>query len=516
LPEARKRTNTLLGVPRAAAPRIPTVPRPIPSPASIPPLTVRPASTAQSSGALATQSSQQGMEWDDEELSTQIYDKPDQSSEDELDGMQVSVPQPRPAPNAIAAAIHAYRPELRTYPPVRPPSVPPPAPALPSARARLPTERIEWKKPAPKHRPMLAAVASVIAIVAAIVLGLLVFGQRDPGTVNLTTQPSRVAVSVDGHALGVSTSPFVIGELTPGRRHDIVVSSSGYRPWTHVVELNPGETLSLPDVVLARIETGFSLTTEPAGAMVYVDDQARPDATPTRVVDLAPGDHRVRVELAGWSSWESVLQANTGTVLPLPNVVLQPLARSEAEDSAPPVARAARGKPSGSAARGGKTSGKGNGDELASRGVVPNAPEPSASDDSADDSSDDEEEQKPKPKPASQPPANDVLAEISHAAEHKTAAAEVKAAPEPKPAAAEPALAEKSEGERGKLKVNSRPWAQVFIDGKPYGPTPKMNITLPVGSHKVELVNDEFGVKRNVDVHITSGKTETVVINLLE
>jgi hypothetical protein len=82
----------------------------------------------------------------------------------------------------------------------------------------------------------------------------------------------------------------------------------------------------------------------------------------------------------------------------------------------------------------------------------------------------------------------------------------------------EPAAAEslESDAKTGKLRVNSRPWSQVFIDGKSYGATPRFNIDLPVGSHTLRLVNDEFKIEKVEQLQIVAGETRSVIINLLD
>jgi hypothetical protein len=54
------------------------------------------------------------------------------------------------------------------------------------------------------------------------------------------------------------------------------------------------------------------------------------------------------------------------------------------------------------------------------------------------------------------------------------------------------------------------------VDGKAFGTTPRFNIALPPGTHTLELVNKEFGVRRSLDVTISPGKVETLVVNLNE
>jgi hypothetical protein len=346
------------------------------------------------------------------------------------------------------------------------------------------------------------AVIAVIAIVASIVLALMVFRHREPGTVNLTTDPDSVAVSVDGRALGTSGSPFVIDELSPGRRHDIVVSSPGFHAWSHSVELSAGQVLSLPPVKLQRIETGFMLSTEPSGALVLLDGTALPQRTPVRVVDLAPGEHRLRVEHDGFAPWETVLHASTGTILPLPNVSLQP----EVAGLVEPPSGSSSSKPSKSAALGTSADLALPGAPAAPRKA--DKPEPSAP---APEPVLAEAASK-EPKPAPPPPA--ATAEPAP----EPPAPQVPPGTEPNPyrdsAPSEPAAAPAADS--GKLRVNSRPWSKIFIDGKPYGTTPRMNIELPAGSHVVKLVNDEFKVEKNLEVNITAGQVESVVVNLLE
>jgi eukaryotic-like serine/threonine-protein kinase len=64
--------------------------------------------------------------------------------------------------------------------------------------------------------------------------------------------------------------------------------------------------------------------------------------------------------------------------------------------------------------------------------------------------------------------------------------------------------------------VNSRPWSQIFIDGKAYGATPKLNIELPVGPHTLRLVNDEFKIEKVEQVVIAADETRSVIINLMD
>jgi eukaryotic-like serine/threonine-protein kinase len=90
-------------------------------------------------------------------------------------------------------------------------------------------------------------------------------------------------------------------------------------------------------------------------------------------------------------------------------------------------------------------------------------------------------------------------------------------APEPEPVVrVAPAPAPSGGGGTGTLRVNTRPWSKVFVDGRLIGNTPQMNISLSAGRHTITLVNDDFGIRKTVKVDIRAGEVETQVLTLTE
>ena len=69
-------------------------------------------------------------------------------------------------------------------------------------------------------------------------------------------------------------------------------------------------------------------------------------------------------------------------------------------------------------------------------------------------------------------------------------------------------------GGNGTLRINSRPWSQVFVDGKLLGNTPQMNVSLSEGQHRISLHNPEFNLRKNITVTIRAGEIETQIIAL--
>ncbi len=89
---------------------------------------------------------------------------------------------------------------------------------------------------------------------------------------------------------------------------------------------------------------------------------------------------------------------------------------------------------------------------------------------------------------------------------------ELEALPPPKPrnrSAAKPQLA----GD-GFLTLETVPWTEVSIDGKPYGLTTLVRVKLPAGQHLLRMTNNGAGIDETRTVTISSGKTRKMKINL--
>jgi serine/threonine protein kinase len=210
------------------------------------------------------------------------------------------------------------------------------------------------------------------------------------------------------------------------------------------------------------------LSTLPVEAEVRVDDvPIRLERSPYVIGDLEPEVmHQLDVRSAGYESWSTRITLQPGQVLKLPRVALVPIAKAEERPVAQPAPQI-----------------------------------------------------EPPPEPALERPKRSPKAIAPKIAPPKTAPP--KAAPkkvvQTEPAAPrevkekEPAPAA---GGTGILRINSRPWSQVVVDGRTIGNTPQMSITLEAGSHTVTLINSEFGYKKTIKVAIKAGEVVTKIVDL--
>jgi hypothetical protein len=222
------------------------------------------------------------------------------------------------------------------------------------------------------------------------------------------------------------------------------------------------------------------LTTEPRDAVVSVDGtRVAATASPFVLSDLdTTEEHTITVDKHGFQGWSTRLKLRPDQVLNLPLIRLEP-------DQPQPSGARSAGSPDAAS-------------PAAARTAEPSEP-PAV------------QERPSAPAAESGKPTKRVKREVKAAEPAEPRAAKPI---EPRPAKRAPATAAAGSGEMGTLRINSRPWSRVSIDGKVIGNTPLMAIPLRAGKHTVQLTNPEFRIHKTVTVEIKAGEVVTRVINL--
>ncbi len=477
------------------------------------------------------------MDWDDEELSTQIYDRP----EDQIEGAASGSYEHVDGLDDVSAAAAGYdQAEVATYvPPSNGGGMPgvhisPKAytksDSLPlslstsarSARAAQVTQPMITHQSLERGRGPMYAGLSVAAVIIACLGLYFAFKAETPGVVQLTTHPTDATVLFDGQAIG-SNSPFVVTAVTPGEKHLLEVRKGGYRAWSQEVQVQAGQTLQFP-VTLQPVEGaapavapsvgvrgseqptagavevatgGFSLESTPPGANVFLDGQELGGSTPLRVANLVPRSYEVRLKLPEFREYAAKIDVKPGVDLSLPRVTLVPervQVRIVSEPTGADVV-AVRGTDRRSLGRTPLSVSLDTGDapwiiEL-SRDRFERFQQELNTDG-----------------------ANEV--KINAVLTKSGAKASGSVRPRAATKANEEPVASRAPtgGGNGTLRINSRPWSQVFVDGKLLGNTPQMNLSLSEGPHRISLHNPEFNLRKNLTVTIRAGEVETQIIAL--
>jgi serine/threonine-protein kinase len=66
----------------------------------------------------------------------------------------------------------------------------------------------------------------------------------------------------------------------------------------------------------------------------------------------------------------------------------------------------------------------------------------------------------------------------------------------------------------GTLRINSEPFAVVYLGTRRIGPTPQLDLKLPAGSHVLTLQNEALGLTKKVQVRVEADKVHTVFVEL--
>lgn len=466
------------------------------------------------------------MDWDDEELSTQIYDRPEEVQVGDNPYGAYEDPQ---AGYASQQQFHAqndvetYAPATLAAPVPSPFDAPPAQPAARSAgtsRAAQVTQPIVTHSGSPeKNRGRMFAGLAVAAVAVLCVMIYVFLAKTEPGVVQLTTHPLDAQVLFDGKPVGTA-SPFIVTGVAPNENHLIEVKKAGYTSWSQEVQVQPGQTLQLPvGLELAMggtagvastegtaVQTGaFSLETVPPGAKVFLDGQELGGVTPLRVGNLAPRRYDVRVRLDGFREATLPVEVRGGVDQSLSRVVLDALQVRARITSEPPNADVELSR----------------GDDRRPVGKTPvdvtldNNGTPWVLSVSKSGFEEYRETLNTQSGSADLAVRATLMRSAGGASASRPAqAAPPRARPSNSGGGGSSTAASAPTGGTGTLRLNSRPWAQVFVDGKSIGNTPQMNVSLPAGQHKITLVNPEFRLRKNLTVTIKAGEVQTQIVSL--
>jgi len=316
-----------------------------------------------------------------------------------------------------------------------------------------------------------------------------------PGNLQVAVKPQDARLAIDGVVI-TSDPPFQL-EKRP-RVYRLTVSRAGYVTRTQDVEISAGQSGHLDIDLEPSPDTGFDLTSQPSGGLVWLDGQplaidefGKQATTNFHASRIAAGPHII--EIRGnpqYQTWrQEFLQEPGRTVrlhadlLPVggaikptaprgaqPAVQPQPVQSPPGQPQVPPLAGGDKPKSGKSGSHGGSKPATGGDDVFESMKVGPG-------------------DKKPKAKAG----GDDDIFE----SQGKTDNA--------------------GSGGMCVATISSKPWAEVSIDGKPTGKiTPLVNYAIPCGKHRVTFKNADLMIERNESVTLKAGQPFKKIFSLVE
>ncbi len=509
------------------------------------------------------------LDWDDDEIETQLYDR--QEHDDPF------APAPAPAPAASPAPAAGLPPPRRAgaspkstlmgmgaadlpppatpspglprpaaaplpsmgkpiddpfaMPPAAPPAAEPfeTAPPTPAAGAAGPTDAVGMPAAdlAPRRKSGGAGKAVLIGLAVLLILGAsgaavwyFVLREKPQGSLRVRVTPKGSTVQIDEDKERHET-PLSI-KLAPGP-HMLTIRKTGFETLVKEVEIKAGHEkeleLALKPALVAKGH--FNLITKPSGAEVELDGKVLSQKTDIRV-EVAAGPHTLRLRKAGYFPWPleapQKLDVKAGE-----NPAIQQVLTPRRLQLVISASNVKRGQATFSVYKDGakilsgkvpKTIAIKKVDPKASyRVVIAAHGYPAWSKKLAFTGTDEISVHAPfsgsSSTPEMRPPPVAIMRPVVRPPIMRPVVRPPIMRPIMRPPVMRPAA-----GGVGKLRIGTKPWTKVYIDGRLYGTTPLMNLKLKAGRHRVVLLNNNFGIRKTIYITIRKNATTTVIRDL--
>jgi serine/threonine protein kinase len=119
-----------------------------------------------------------------------------------------------------------------------------------------------------------------------------------PGQLNVNSTPAGAQIQIDGQNDPSWVTPFNIAGLNPGQ-HTLTIIKPGYATDTRSIEVASGSR-SLVSVQLAQLAATVSVTSDPAGAAIWMDGKDTGRVTPAQISVDKPGNHSFTFKKQGY------------------------------------------------------------------------------------------------------------------------------------------------------------------------------------------------------------------------
>lgn len=353
-------------------------------------------------------------------------------------------------------------------------------------------------------------------------LGMWMFGGPSTCDVIVETTPADARVTIDGKPLSGSQSPFSAEKLLVGA-HALSVQKPGFTDHTQTFNLDGKQSKHTVSVKLnaapPKNKADLTVSSLPPGAAIIVDGQPSGLTTPA-AVNLNYGYHTVQLRLDGYAEGEKVIKVPDESALSISLNPAQPTAAGRAgrgSSAYTPASPASLGDDGAAAKRSALRAAKIRTKYRANRGMFPR-PEDAELIESVEGASSPwlsmsgstgaSASSRTSSRSSRSSDSSSSLYSSSRSSRSKDTDDDDEDFGAPSKSAAA------SGGHMGTLQVNSRPWAEIYLDGQHIGHTPLRGAQVPAGRHTLKLTNPGMDMSKTLTINVVAGQTLTKIENL--
>ncbi len=133
-----------------------------------------------------------------------------------------------------------------------------------------------------------------------------------PGQLTINSTPEGAEVRIDGRSDPSWITPFNLPGLAPGQ-HSVTVARAGYAPETRAIDVASGSKSFLV-IQLAQLTAAAAITSQPAGAQIFLDGKDTGKITPAQISVDKPGAHTFLIRKQGYLDETSSASLQSGQV----------------------------------------------------------------------------------------------------------------------------------------------------------------------------------------------------------
>ena len=469
-----------------------------------------------------------GLQWGEEEMETQIFDREDEA-ELEVDEADIVYADLAPDDSAMLVeedegAWSSKNVDMSFEDPIdrvlrnsgQRPAV--------SSTAQLPAAEPRRDSPQTMEGPVASGGTQSWVVVIGIAIAVVAVGFAliwkfvVPHTAPITfeTEPKSVQIYVNGTLRHDGPTPFKV-ELEPGPT-EFELKREGYIPFKTSRDIVAGKAYNLTQHLEAEEAKGGALLvkTDPPGASIKINGKAYDEPTPYTVSDLGKGPWKLVVEKEGYFPEEQEIDAIPASGLALrlrPKIIALKLT-SDPDRSEYVVTE----KESGAKVGSGRTPDTvKNLDATKTYVVEVKRRDYEKWSETVEPAYEAEVKVEADLRERDEPAVDEPLVDKPTRPDTSVVATTTKKDPQPDP----PKDKDKDKDEdkeppvqegTGTLNIASKPAARVYIDGQDTGRyTPLINFKVKSGKHKIILVNPDFGLNKTYYVTVKPGESERII-----